>query len=282
MVRVRIGGSVVTDIQRYAESITALTVGWNERIEYVVSICGNREARAKTIRHDGLLAQLKAASTSKPVAGAKSERGAPNKPASRPPGNMAPLNLIDTIYEEAQYLHDEIWCTVKGVPPVVHEQAAYIHHLGILVAQAGEYPELVRNASSAARSWVTRAKVMLGHQRPTVMLADKVCGECGGALSVADDASTDVKCAGTPDSSPCGVIYRQEEWVAMLPVLVTTPGAVTYLVGERASAYERRIARQRIYAWSSAGVLTRHGGKAAGAARWDVRELENAKTRAIA
>lgn len=278
--------AAVSDLQWFHESVASLTVGWSEHIEYSVSINGKIEARAKTVRYPGLLYQLTRA-TDAAIVGPQQERGAPNKPASRPPGCMAPLDLIDTINEEAAALYVNLWWQVKGTEPRLttkRGKALLLRNLGVLAEQAHEYPHLVRDMSRTSGSWVSRARVMLGYQRPYVMLASTVCGECGGGLTVAEDAGTDVRCVGTPDGSACGVVYRQHDWIAMLPALVTTDGAIAQimeLMGGNDTAYQRRMVRQRIYGWSNSGVLTRHGGTGNGDARWDPREIENAVRKAL-
>src|SRR5690606_24348559 len=69
---------------------------------------------------------------------------------------------------------------------------------------------------------VARCRERLGHDSRRVMLADVSCHVCGGALSVAQDASTDVECVGVPTTDPteaqepCGVVYARSEWLRIM------------------------------------------------------------------
>lgn len=63
---------------------------------------------------------------------------------------------------------------------------------------------------------VRQARVTLGYEAPQRILADTVCGNCGGALRVASDAQSDVKCAGTESEPPCGTVYKRWEWMELL------------------------------------------------------------------
>ena len=268
----------MNDMQRVFDAVAALTAGWDEHIEYSVCVDGrNIEARAKTVRHPALIVQLKEAGAERTSCGSQ-ERGSPNKPGPRPPGNMAPLHLLDTINEEAHFVYADLWRNTKGTDPILEAKdkrlPLLLRSLTILVEQSHEYPDLIHEVARQAKGWVNKAKVMLGYQRPYTMLATSVCGECGGALIVAVDASTDVRCIGTPDCVPCGMVYRQEDWISLLPDLVTTDGAITHILGEEADPRERKLIRFRLYNWAAAGKLTRHGGTGNGAARWDLREIE--------
>ena len=50
---------------------------------------------------------------------------------------------------------------------------------------------------------------------PTKALADTACGNCGGQLVVAADASTSVRCAGDSLNPPCGQEYQHGQWLAL-------------------------------------------------------------------
>lgn len=58
-----------------------------------------------------------------------------------------------------------------------------------------------------------QARRYLGYEARMVEL-EKVCGACGSKLIVAEDASTDVFCIG----KDCDVVYRQQDWIALLYV----------------------------------------------------------------
>lgn len=53
----------------------------------------------------------------------------------------------------------------------------------------------------------------LGYEARMITLT-KVCGACGNSLIVAEDASSDVYCT----NRDCDVVYRQQDWIALLYV----------------------------------------------------------------
>jgi len=80
------------------------------------------------------------------------------------------------------------------------------------------HPRFVCKVADRADEWVKSARLLLGYEVRSVMLADTVCGVCGGALSVPRDASGDVVCVGLPyddpqeAQQPCGAVYRRLDW----------------------------------------------------------------------
>jgi hypothetical protein len=66
------------------------------------------------------------------------------------------------------------------------------------------------------QKYVKRARLLLGYDVPMKEIAGTVCGECGGTLIVADDASSDVICVGSLDTESCGRRYDHTEWIALL------------------------------------------------------------------
>jgi hypothetical protein len=95
----------------------------------------------------------------------------------------------------------------------LHREAESLEHV---------HPMFVAKVANKADRWVKDARLMLGYETRTVMLADTVCGECGGALSVPRDASGDVVCMGKPyddptkAEQPCGTTYSRWDWVELL------------------------------------------------------------------
>lgn len=225
----------MNDGQRIAEHVAALTVGWSEHVEYAVRIpahtvgcarksclCpdGDVEARAKTVRYPALLAQLQQSISIPSSGGPPSVGGSnPNKSGSRPPGNIAPLILIDTISEEARHHYADLWSITKGTPPAlstVRKTVEVLRNLATLAEVSHEHPVVVHDVAVAASTWVRKAKIMLGYQRPQVMMESTTCHACGGALAVAADASTDVRCVGSPGVLACGQVYRRADWIGLL------------------------------------------------------------------
>lgn len=223
----------MSDRERIAESVSTLINGWDEHIEYAIRVvvhvngCSRRnclctdrvEARARTMHYPGLLSQLEEAA-SIPSSAGPSSGGSSNKPGSRPPGNMASLLLIDTINEEARFWYSDLWFVVKGTPApsTARKTLPELLLMLVLVAdQAHEHPGLVHELSGSLHKWINKARIMLGYAKPYVQLASTTCHQCGGALAVASDASTDVRCVGTPTDPACGHVYRRENWLELLP-----------------------------------------------------------------
>lgn len=208
----------MTDIERLGQSVQMLVNGWSERIEYKVRINDVIEARAKSVRHNALLAQLHEAALHGTSNGS-SNGGSTNKPGSRPPLNMAPLNLVDSITEQAQYHYHSLCTMVNAKPPSLMRKRPVIqtlHHIVVTALNAHEYPQEVREVTRAAQMWVRKSRVMLGYEKPHVLLKDTVCGTCGGALVVASDASSDVRCIGTNAGPSCGQVYPRYQWLDLM------------------------------------------------------------------
>lgn len=223
-----------SDIERIREMFHLLISGWAERIEYAERItvhgfdaCWDDndgcpqviEQRAKNYRHPGLIAQLQHATGDTPQGGGDCERGAPNKPASRPPGNMEPLALLDDIKAEATALHEDLRAGCGHSRNIVAHRRHLVHvlmnMLPLLEQLEHHKPAMVRDARHTAAKWIRAARLQLGHEVRQTTLRDTVCGECGGALAVAKDASTDVRCVGGPEAPPCGVVYGRGQWLEL-------------------------------------------------------------------
>lgn len=221
---------MATDLETLARNVQSLVNGWHERVEYRLqthtcdredgthtSICfPNTEDRVKTVRHSALLLALRQSSTD--MGGQGGGHNA-NKPGSRPPGNMAPLNLIDCIREEAVYHIQQMCMFVRGDTPDVPRTTRVtqvLHNLIDVALSCHEYPQAVRDAAKASGKWVSKSRCMLGYDKPYCLLRDMVCGKCGGALMVASDASTDVRCVGKEDTPACGQVYPRWQWLDLL------------------------------------------------------------------
>lgn len=203
----------MNDVEVIEECIAQLCTSWTERIEYGVRIDGGEtERRVAPIRQMSLLFQLRRVSLDGEAAGTKCERSAPNKPASRPPGSMRGLELIDRITEEAYYCYDLILAHQgRGMAePMSIKQilGSIIEALPTLETQ----PHIVREIRTYAQQWVLSARILLGYDKRKVLLPEAACGECGGVMSVAEDASSSVACV---DRS-CGKEYPHTQWISLL------------------------------------------------------------------
>lgn len=69
------------------------------------------------------------------------------------------------------------------------------------------------SSDDALRSIYREVRQFLGYE-PRMVELTKVCGACSNKLIVAEDASTDVFCT----NPECDVVYRQEDWIALLYV----------------------------------------------------------------
>lgn len=213
-----------------------LVKGWDESIDYRVKIwlhhewCANREPgvvvececptvfenRAKTINHDGYLTQLRNfAEEGDSGPASTAERMPPNKPGSRPPGRMQGFNLLDEITSEAYSLADRVMAEIgMDATYVLVDLNNLLARLAIEARKREEtIPTITRDIRDAFRKWVRDARKVLSYDLPEQMLADTVCGECGGGLAASTGS---VRCAGTPASAPCGTVYDKHTWVSLL------------------------------------------------------------------
>lgn len=219
----------MNDTERIIDLYTHLVHGWDEYLEWherIITLKGDIiiEARAKNVRQAGLISQLQTAIY---VKGSGNNQGpSSNKPGSRPPINMPALELLDDIQVGAQTWHDSMRDELYSTPRVVGNNRRLVQVLAnnIPLSQSLQHvrPSLTRAYLKDMNKWVKRARILLGYDQPLVMLKDTVCGECGGALAVATDASTDVKCVGKPYDDPqiaeppCGVVYPRFRWLEMV------------------------------------------------------------------
>lgn len=259
-----------------------LTRGWYETVEsggYEVS------GYPVKIKHEPLLAQLGYAALIK-GSGEPSLGSNPNKSATRPPGNAAPLNLLDRISEEAHATHVEAQ-ELRGITANVVRVRCVNNVLHGLMSEAvqlqHEHPRQVARIATLGESWVSAARLLLGYDRRTVMLRDVVCHECGGALSVPVDASGDVVCVGIPScdpqeaQQPCGNRYAQWSWPDLLAQrqqaeedLWTTRDAVAYIVRD-CHAMTAAAATRWLYNSAQEGKIKNYGSPRK--ALWNSQEV---------
>ncbi|MFD8117065.1 hypothetical protein [Streptomyces microflavus] len=227
-----IGGDFLRSIARrddlceeISDLVKQLNRGWREKVHYRINITLKNEMgvtteeRAKTVAHPGLLAQLKEFEQNGdngPRDGA--ERSAPNKPGSRPPGNMRGFHLLDEISVEVIRFTEDCYLNLSG--PAENALCSVDELLDQLQRMAFNYadtqPEMVEEIRVRLRKWVRTCRLALSHDLRETMLADTVCGECGGALAVGKGEVTDVRCIGTPEAPSCGLRYKREDWLALL------------------------------------------------------------------
>lgn len=199
---------IVTDVQ---SAVAALTRGFAEPVEYVVEVNGIREAKRTYRRHEGLIAQLELNSTT-PLQ-SRVGGGGGGKPGSRPPINQVYADMVDTIHEQALIA----WGLVIDQDVCKRTLTSLIIGIGLLVeTRCEEIPHDCGTVARMLNKWVHDARVLLGYESRKVVLADTVCGQCGGTLIVAIDATSDVRCIGTEAADSCGMVYNRLEWVSLL------------------------------------------------------------------
>jgi hypothetical protein len=147
--------------------------------------------------------------------------GGRTKPGSRPPTNLAAVDLLADIAAGVRSWAQRLGSTPRG--PVLRGLRSL--QLAAQNAPNHEVRELVRDMQSWARS----AKVALSYEAPIVDLGEVYCPECGGVLRVHDDASSDVWCAGGPWprcvlpsrrevawTPGCGATWPRGQWLMLL------------------------------------------------------------------
>jgi hypothetical protein len=161
--------------------------GFYERVEYQRRNQGELEQHVEARWHVGLLKQLEQAVWMPRAVGG--EPGGGGKPKSRPPCDVEALTLLDDATERIGQ---------AGQALVVPESCDIALH--------------VRRLRKMRRS----VRLFLGYEARMMVINDTVCGSCGGALTVARDASTSVRCIGTEDAPPCGNEYSRYTWISLL------------------------------------------------------------------
>lgn len=238
----------MTPAEQVADFVGQLLDGWEERLEYGVLIqqhgplcrlwraaisparrkhygceCPQAlEGRARSAAQLPLIVQLQEAVT-EPIASGGGEGGATDKPHSVAPGNQEALDLLLRVTQSAighyQRLRMELYpdhgpaIRING-PNALRQIADWCAMASDGTVECGY--ELVCEVKDDLRKLVRSARIILGYDSPQRMLAQTVCGDCGGALIVADDATSDVRCIGTPDAAPCGNRYYRWDWINLL------------------------------------------------------------------
>lgn len=194
------------------ECYEQLVYGFREPVEFVRVVNGVREVHRVERRYEGLIGQLMMQSTV-PLPSRTGDGPGGGKPGSRPPLNMVYRNMVDTIEEQAKALWGEIDGESAPPWPLATVLAALREWV---IDNVTDGPDMAQAVARGFRRWVHDARVLLGYESRKVTLADTVCGQCGGTLAVAVDATSDVRCIGTADEDPCGMIYGRLEWVSLL------------------------------------------------------------------
>ncbi|SOE25632.1 hypothetical protein [Streptomyces sp. OK228] len=235
---------MASDAEFIASLVAQLAYGWGERIEYQVSVkrhvticqiwrsamsparrkhyeCAcpeSIEARARTVQLPSLIEQLQEA-VAEPVSMTGGDGASGDKPHSKAPGNQEALDLLMSIKIDAAICYSGLRQVLYPAHP--ERNVSVVSALRALpdwcaMASDSGYEQIVCDVKEVLRKRVRSARIILGYDTRQSMLADVVCGDCGGALVVADDASTDVRCIGTPDAAPCGTRYYRWDWINLL------------------------------------------------------------------
>lgn len=235
---------MASDAEFVVSLAAQLADGWEERIEYQVNIkrhvmlcqiwrsamsqarqrhyeCAcpeHLEARARTVQLPSLIDQLQEA-VAEPTSMVGGDGASGDKPHSNPPGNQEALDLLLSIKTDVLVcyggLHQLLYPTHPERAVSVISALRTLPDWCAMASDSG-YEQIVCDVKEVLRKRVRSARIILGYDTRQTMLADTVCGECGGALIVADDASTDVRCIGTPDAPPCGTKYYRWQWIDLL------------------------------------------------------------------
>lgn len=199
----------------------ALTRGYTEEVTFTVKHGKSTRKKTGSRSFGGLLQQLRLqAADPYATKGDGSPSCNPNKSVSRPPVNQAMLDLVDTVDEQADrivlWLRERVTVVVQPGRTQFRSPESKLNEIRVMCGSSVLKDAEIAQVMQSLTAMVTRCREMLGHDSRRVMLADVVCHTCGGALSVAQDASTDVECVGSPDSGPCGVTYARTEWLRIM------------------------------------------------------------------
>lgn len=210
-----------------ADLVSALVEGWVERVEYSVPTCVHTpvciedqalltsamlkhftcmcplrlERRVNRVRQASLLDQLtgEANGYAPTLSG-----GRGSKPGSKPPATLDMLDLLASIDWFLVVMDADGKTRVDKLRNLVSRS---------MTLNDGEW---THHACSQIRRFIKTARIMLHYDVPSRVLRDVVCGECGGRLVVAIDATSDVRCVGPDDGVSCGQVYVRYSWVDLL------------------------------------------------------------------
>lgn len=203
-----------------AAAVAALTTGYTEDAEWTEKV-GKRNVRKHGTRSfPGLLHQLRVKAADPYATKASGPSNNPNKSVSRPPINQNMVDLVDSIDEQAVrivvWLRNRITVVDNSTRQDKRGPESKLQEIRVMCGSSMLGDAELATVLQSLTAMVSRCREMLGHDARRVMLADMVCHECGGALSVAQDASTDVECVGTPDKEACGNSYARLEWIRLM------------------------------------------------------------------
>jgi hypothetical protein len=213
MIRAEMENACVAAVDALCYGYTE-TVTWREKSgKRTVERTGNRT-------FGGLLGQLRLQAQDAFASKPGGPTNNPNKSKSRPPVNQNMLDLIDTIDEQSArmvlWLRARVTVVEQPGRQDFRSPEAKLGEIRVMCGSSMLKDAEVAQTLQSLTQMVNRCRELLGHDSRRVMLADVVCHVCGGALSVAQDASTDVECVGTPETEPCGVAYARIEWLTLM------------------------------------------------------------------
>jgi hypothetical protein len=207
-------------------AVDALTLGYTEEVTWREKSGRKTVERTGSRRFGPLLDQLRLQAADPYASKQGGPTNNPNKSVSRPPVNQAMLDLVDSVDEQADrmlmWLRSRVTVVEQPTRASFRSPESKLREIQVMcgssVLKDAECAQVLQSLSAM----VSRCREMLGHDSRRIMLADKVCHVCGGALSVAQDASTDVECVGYPNVSPedsqgpCGVTYARLDWLGIM------------------------------------------------------------------
>lgn len=184
-----------------AQQVAILCEGWSENVEHH---CGR-------VTYPALLIQLR--TMTYPLVKAKQEGSSGAGGGTRPPGAFEAAALIDEIWRYASGIRSE-WRRHDVLRTTVAGTLLSLPHLA-QVPFIGPSDDSVREVAWTLRKFIRQARIIVGHDVATRAFANTVCGECGGELRAPVDAASDVFCAGSPATGPCGTTYSHTDIIRL-------------------------------------------------------------------
>jgi hypothetical protein len=219
---------VTVSTELLADLVNALINPWTERVEYSVPTCTHTavcvedqalltsamlkhhvcmcplhiEHRVDRVRQASLLDQLTGEASGYSPTQLGGVRG--GKPESKPPATLDMLELVGTI--------DSMLSDQAALGSTRYDKLRSL----VTISLALGNDEWTKQTCNLIRRYIKTARIMLHYDVPSRVLRDVVCGECGGALVVAIDATSDVRCVGDEQRTSCGQVYARYAWVDLL------------------------------------------------------------------
>lgn len=274
---------MTTDLETMIDMLTAdwpERVDWAERITDCEPACNGRKSlldlaelrhyecacpfriayRSSMVMHSPLLTQLMESKWSVPVTGNNGRGG--TKIEAPLPGNLTGPESVIQMIESAAWTICADWeldiTPREGLDKHLTAISEDLH-----VGSATDLADAAGMLGPALRA----ALVYLGYRTGRVYLAEMVCPECCGALSVprdlrgGSDDLVSVNCEGSPENAPCGRTWTPDQWVILHEVNRYIEEAKEILAVSKSVRGDKQTHCPANHSYAEHGRITKQGSR---------------------